>query len=917
MDNVFKHLKRKSKQIISLMLVFCILTENPLSAYASTKATPSNIPESSASIESTDTNIDIDTDFGVEDFETNPDQDPDHGPGIDSTTPTYPSYRPVVDTSTIPDVVKMDSDDIDAILGAGANCIDDFDPGSLVPLSQDAIEYSLNHQDDNLSVVYDSDGSSEEIDAHIAIADDVLLAIGALLAALGVSAITAINLQRIYEYIPKAAPTSSTNIYYWYKNEKHTTNLTKDVFTSLKNKIDNAVANKAISLTLSKDEKLAFALACNKVSCLDSSSTFNPYAFSLSSFDTSSINIKAIDGFKYYYYLLPVQGVMQVLPSSIYVLYSQNKANLALTSSNMMWLYFRNAATANYSYDKMKGHLARYDLNSDTGLYEYSSVISEDTRVQFSSKYEALKAVASLPFPVANSASFDIATQYIETKDALLLDYSNTMRVGSFNRLMDLGTVTYKGTLDDLIKSEKNILATVSGLNPAAGLITDTTTGTGTNWLTPVYAYSTLTYLIQAVSKSLGVQLATAKVDEFIKSYYGEYVHGSAAEVQDEAEEVVKKFVVINGGDGKQPDDDKNNNKYKLAMKFVSALGSFLLTKGFIQSLPEFKDNQQIQSNIQVMADSDPGSNPGTGGNVDLSGILSYLKQIFDVLMIWSNPTALIGTLVSQLDLGSIKAAIKAIPSSIAQALDLDSLFSDLTNILYDWDFDTWINDIPKAFNQSINALDTSISNEIQNCLRLLEDIKGKLNLGNIETSLSILINKVGANPQVLADLLNGNLPANLANALSQALGLSGAFSLSEALNQLGQRITALPEAIADAVKSKFPGNDDSNDKEDIEEPNDSGFQNLLNLLMLALLIIIILLILFINCLRFIVLVFNIPASSALIHSDMMQGIEYMKNLQLPVFGVSLWTLLLSCAYFVIFMTVIAAIRRKIDKMHI
>lgn len=95
MNIPFKHFRRKSKRILSIMLAFAILTENPLSAYASTKATPSNIPESSASIESTDTNID--TDFGVEDFETNPDQDPDHGPGIDSTTPTYPYYRPVVD----------------------------------------------------------------------------------------------------------------------------------------------------------------------------------------------------------------------------------------------------------------------------------------------------------------------------------------------------------------------------------------------------------------------------------------------------------------------------------------------------------------------------------------------------------------------------------------------------------------------------------------------------------------------------------------------------------------------------------------------------------------------------------------------------------------------------------------------------
>ncbi|MFR5732134.1 MAG: hypothetical protein ACLUD2_09475 [Clostridium sp.] len=45
-EHLFKHLRRNSKRILSIMLAFAILTENPLSAYASTKATPSNIPES-------------------------------------------------------------------------------------------------------------------------------------------------------------------------------------------------------------------------------------------------------------------------------------------------------------------------------------------------------------------------------------------------------------------------------------------------------------------------------------------------------------------------------------------------------------------------------------------------------------------------------------------------------------------------------------------------------------------------------------------------------------------------------------------------------------------------------------------------------------------------------------------------------
>ena len=102
----------------------------------------------------------------------------------------------------------------------------------------------------------------------------------------------------------------------------------------------------------------------------------------------------------------------------------------------------------------------------------------------------------------------------------------------------------------------------------------------------------------------------------------------------------------------------------------------------------------------------------------------------------------------------------------------------------------------------------------------------------------------------------------------------------------------------------------------DNENPDDSGFHNFLNLFMITLLIIILLIILFINCLRFIVLVFNIPASTTLLPADMLTGIEYLKGLQLPLFGVSLYALLLSCAYFVIFMTVSMTLRRKIDKIH-
>ena len=88
---------------------------------------------------------------------------------------------------------------------------------------------------------------------------------------------------------------------------------------------------------------------------------------------------------------------------------------------------------------------------------------------------------------------------------------------------------------------------------------------------------------------------------------------------------------------------------------------------------------------------------------------------------------------------------------------------------------------------------------------------------------------------------------------------------------------------------------------------------------MIVLFIIIMLLILFINCLRFIVLVFNIPAFGGLLDENILRGINYLKEVNLPLLGdnLSLYNLLLSCAYFVIFLSVIAVIRKKIDKIHI
>ena len=111
--------------------------------------------------------------------------------------------------------------------------------------------------------------------------------------------------------------------------------------------------------------------------------------------------------------------------------------------------------------------------------------------------------------------------------------------------------------------------------------------------------------------------------------------------------------------------------------------------------------------------------------------------------------------------------------------------------------------------------------------------------------------------------------------------------------------------------------------EEDEEEDNTgdgSLFGNILNILILLIAIIIALLVLFINCLCLIINLYKIPASTALFNDDVLKGLEFLKSINIPfpgTEGIGLLTLLMSCVYFVLFASVIATLRKKIEKFHV
>ena len=391
--------------------------------------------------------------------------------------------------------------------------------------------------------------------------------------------------------------------------------------------------------------------------------------------------------------------------------------------------------------------------------------------------------------------------------------------------------------------------------------------------LTMKESYSHLSYVLAAIAASAGVSITSEQIDSFISEYYGKYVDGTSARKEEQSQDILAKFVVIQGGNNGSPDNDnKDKNKYKVSKKLADAFGVFLFGAGLISSALDFKNGTAISPTIEVVSAStiQPNPTPNPGGSSS-SGIDS------------SKLTELLNKIIK---------SITALPDSIAE----------------------------------------SLSEPINNISRLIVLLPDKLVHGFISSDfLTGISSLVGSLPNAIADLMPGVLSTSLPNILQDVFGLTNGFSLPSVLSSIEAALASFPDALIhplksiesaidslpDRFKDIIDGNKTQNDNNETE--NDSGFTNFLNLFMIVLFIIVMLLILFINCLRFIVLVFNIPAFDGLLDENILRGINYLKEVNLPLLGdnLSLYNLLLSCAYFVIFLSVIAVIRKKIDKIHI
>ena len=233
--------------------------------------------------------------------------------------------------------------------------------------------------------------------------------------------------------------------------------------------------------------------------------------------------------------------------------------------------------------------------------------------------------------------------------------------------------------------------------------------------LSTVQAYSHLSYLLSAIATYAGTSVAQSQIDSFISEYYGNYVDGTSARKEEQSQDILAKFVVIQGGNNGSPDDNnKDKNKYKISKKLAEAFGVFLFGAGLISSALDFKNGTAISPTIEVVSAStiEPNPTPNPGGSsspgIDSSKLTELLNKIIK--------------------------SITALPDSIAE----------------------------------------SLSEPINNISRLIELLPDKLVHGFISSDfLTGISSLVGSLPNAIADLMPGVLTPSLLYNLQVILGLT------------------------------------------------------------------------------------------------------------------------------------------------
>lgn len=213
---------------------------------------------------------------------------------------------------------------------------------------------------------------------------------------------------------------------------------------------------------------------------------------------------------------------------------------------------------------------------------------------------------------------------------------------------------------------------------------------------------------------------------------------------------------------------------------------------------------------------------------------------------------------------------------------------------------------LKENWESSINAVNTGIRSLYDNMLIVgqaaNQALQNQLNgLGYIET---------------LLDLIRNTLLLPLPDTISDPIYVPG-DSPEPGLDP-GKLPWNSPNPVPDPDPTDpTPDDPDTGDPEDSEPRDTFGLNTIFGILILLILIILMLLAIFISCLAFIVMIFRIQATTGFLPEEMIAALDYLKTLQIPGFGMSVYNFFMSLIYIILIFTVIGILRKNIDKIKI
>ena len=107
----------------------------------------------------------------------------------------------------------------------------------------------------------------------------------------------------------------------------------------------------------------------------------------------------------------------------------------------------------------------------------------------------------------------------------------------------------------------------------------------------------------------------------------------------------------------------------------------------------------------------------------------------------------------------------------------------------------------------------------------------------------------------------------------------------------------------------------DSVTDETIRGSDSFGISTLFGILILLIMILLMLLMIFLSCLAFVIMIFRIPATTGFLPEEMIAGLDYLKTLEIPGFGMSVYAFFMALIYIILIFTVIGMLRKNIDKI--